>query len=67
MEALMMAEQSNEKYVSMKEVCDYLSVQRQTVLCWIAQKDFPAVKVSKFWRFKLSEIENWIKTQNESD
>lgn len=61
----MMAEQNNEKYISMKEVCDYLSVQRQTVLSWITQKDFPAVKVGKFWRFKLSEIETWIKAQNE--
>lgn len=63
----MMAEQNNEKYISMKEVCDYLSVQRQTILSWIMQKDFPAVKVGKFWRFKLSEIEDWIKAQNESD
>ena len=62
-----MAEQSNEKYISMKEVCEYLSVQRQTVLNWIAQKNFPAVKVGKFWRFKLSEIEAWIKAQNESE
>lgn len=62
-----MTEQSNEKYISMKEVCDYLSVQRQTVLSWIAQKDFPAVKVGKFWRFKLSEIEDWIRAQNESE
>lgn len=61
-----MTEQNNEKYISMKEVCDYLSVQRQTVLSWITQRDFPAVKVGKFWRFKLSEIEAWIKTQNES-
>ena len=63
----MMVEQSNENYVSMKEVCDYLSVQRQTVLSWIAQKNFSAVKVGKFWRFKLSEIEDWIRAQNHSE
>jgi len=67
LEAYTMEQQGNEKYISMKEVCEYLSVQRQTVLNWIAQKNFPAVKVGKFWRFKLSEIEDWIKTQNESE
>lgn len=63
----MKKDQNNEKYISMIEVCDYLSVQRQTILNWIAHKDFPAVKVGKFWRFKLSEIENWIKLQNRSE
>jgi len=62
-----MEQSGNEKYISMKEVCEYLSVQRQTVLNWITQKNFPAVKVGKFWRFKLSDIEDWIKAQNESE
>ena len=60
-----MGQSNNEKWISMQDVCLHLSVNRQTILAWIANKGFPAVKIGKFWRFKLSEIELWIKEQNE--
>lgn len=47
----MMIEHINENYVSMMEVYDYLSVQRQTVLSWIAQKN-PSRKGSEILAYQ---------------
>jgi excisionase family DNA binding protein len=51
-----------EKWVDTKAVAEYLNINRQTVFAWIAQKNLPAVRVGKSWRFKLSEIDAWLRS-----
>ena len=51
-----------EKWVDTKTVAEYLNVNKQTVFVWIAQKSLPAVKVGKSWRFKLSEVDAWLRS-----
>ena len=53
---------SIEKWVDTKAVAEYLNINRQTVFVWIAQKTLPAVRVGKSWRFKLSEIDAWLRS-----
>ena len=53
---------TTEKWVDTKMVAEYLDVNRQTVFTWIAQKNLPAVRVGKSWRFKLSEIDSWLRS-----
>lgn len=48
-------------YHSMPEICKYLGISRDTALRWIATKNMPAHKVGKNWKFKVSEIDKWIK------
>ena len=47
-------------YYSMPEMCKYLCISRDSALKWIANKDMPAHKVGKKWKFKLSEIDAWL-------
>lgn len=29
---------------------------------WIAKRNMPAYKVGKLWKFKLSEVDDWIRS-----
>ena len=51
-----------EKWSSMDVIKDYLGVSRDTVLLWIANRSMPAHKVGRFWRFKVSEVDGWIRS-----
>lgn len=62
-----MEKQNAEKWVDTKTVAEHLNINRQTVFTWIAQKNLPAVRVGKSWRFKLSEIDAWLRSGGATD
>ena len=41
-----------ERWFSTKEMCAYLGVSRDTLLTWINEKDMPAHKVGRGWKYK---------------
>ena len=49
-----------DRYYSMPEIMKYLGISRDTALRWIATKEMPAHKVGKKWKFKVSEIDEWV-------
>lgn len=49
-----------DRYYSMPEIMKYLGISRDTALRWIATKQMPAHKIGKNWKFKLSEIDEWV-------
>ena len=51
-----------ERWLSIKEIAEYLGVSRDTILNWITKKDMPAAKIGRCWRFKVSEVDEWVKT-----
>lgn len=51
-----------ENWVTIDEVTDYLKVHKDTIRIWIKKKDFLAHKIGKQWRFRLSEIDEWVKS-----
>ena len=51
-----------EKWASMDSLLEYLDVSRETVLRWIANRNMPAHKVGRLWKFKFSEIDEWIRS-----
>lgn len=56
-----MKESLSDCYLSIEEVAEYLGVKSSTIRSWIRTKDFPAHKIGgKLWKFKKSEIEQWI-------
>ena len=56
-----------EKWSTLKEVQAYLGVGRETILAWIAKRNMPAYKVGRLWKFKLSEVDDWIRSGGASD
>lgn len=62
-----MNEQVVEKWVTLKEVQEHLGVGRETILQWIAKRNMPAYKVGRLWKFKLSEVDEWIRSGGAAD
>ena len=57
-----MNDKSIEKWSTLKEVQAYLGVGRETLLQWISKRNMPAYKVGRLWKFKLSEVDEWIRS-----
>jgi excisionase family DNA binding protein len=53
---------SIEKWSSMDIITDYLGVSRETGLQWIANRNMPAHKAGRLWKFKISEVDEWIRS-----
>ncbi len=60
-------ENNLERWVSMKEITAYLGINRDTVLSWIEKRGMPAVKVGRLWKFKISEVDAWMKAGQASE
>ncbi len=51
----------------MKEVQEYLGVGRESIMQWINKRNMPAYKVGRLWKFKLSEVDDWIRSGGAAD
>ena len=51
-----------ERWYSMKEILEYLGVSRDTVLDLIERREMPAAKIGRLWKFKISEVDAWMKS-----
>ena len=58
---------SQEAWVGIAEVAAHLSVARDSIYRWVEAKDFPAHRVGRLLRFRLSEVDEWVKTSGRSD
>lgn len=53
----------NEKWISIDEAAEHLGVKPVTIRDWIRKgKDIPAHKIGKQWKFKLTELDAWVKS-----
>ena len=51
-----------EPWCAMNDICEYLGVSRDTVLAWIEKREMPATKIGRLWKFKISEVDAWMKS-----
>lgn len=51
-----------ENYINLEEAAVYLGIKPATLRSWIKDPDneVPAHKVGRMWKFKRSEIDEWI-------
>ncbi len=49
-----------EPWVSVDEVATHLGVAKDSVYRWIDAKRLPAHRVGRLWKFKLTEIDQWV-------
>lgn len=58
-----MFETNNDKWISIDEAAEYFGVKSGTIRDWIRkEKDIPAHKIGKQWKFKKSELDDWVKS-----
>ena len=53
-----------EKWSSLEETAEHLGVSKDTIYRWISDKHMPATKIGRQWKFKLSEVDSWVKSGN---
>lgn len=55
------------RWLTVDDICIYLSVTKDTVYKWIEQKNMPANKVGRKWMFQKSEVDAWVKSGKSAD
>lgn len=51
----------DDNYISIDDAAAYLGIKTVTLRNWIKKKpDIPAHRVGKLWKFKRSELDEWI-------
>lgn len=56
------ADRENGRWLSVDEIAQHLGVSNDTVYTWLAKKKIPAHRLGKLWKFKISEVDLWIKS-----
>ncbi len=56
-----------DRWLTVDDICKYLSVTKDTVYKWIENKNMPASKVGRKWMFQKSEVDEWVKSGKSAD
>lgn len=49
------------RWLSLTEICQHLGISRDTAIKWINKSGMPAHKIGRSWKFKISEVDEWVK------
>lgn len=53
---------SAEPWIGTKEIAEHLGVTVVTLRKWIASEKIPCHRVGKLWKFKASEVDEWVES-----
>ena len=56
--------EKEEKWVSMEDICKHLDCSRDTVKKMFRTQELPAYKIDRKWKFKISEVDSWMRNNN---
>jgi excisionase family DNA binding protein len=56
-----------EGWVGVEDVAAHLRVAKESIYRWIDSKAFPAHRVGRLLRFKLSEVDEWVQARGGDD
>ena len=62
-----MEQLTNDPWSSLEDVATYLGVNKDTIRNWIKKTDIPAHKIGRQWKFKLSEVDKWVRSGGVKD
>ncbi len=52
-----------DKWIGIEEAAEYLGVNKDTIRNWIRKENgIPANKIGRQWKFKRSELDDWVKS-----
>ena len=54
--------ESPEPWVSVDAVAEHLGVAKDSIYRWIENRGLPAHRIGRLWKFKLSEVDAWVRT-----
>lgn len=50
-----------EKWVNLEDIAEYLSVSKDTIRIWIRNGKLPYYKAGKRYKFKVSEVDDYVR------
>jgi PTS system nitrogen regulatory IIA component len=51
---------TDDPLMSVREIAAYLNVNISTIYMWSQKGQIPAMKIGTMWRYRRSEIEDWL-------
>ena len=57
----------DERWVSVDEIAKHLGVSKDTVYAWRTKRGMPGHKVGRLWKFKVSEVDVWVRSGGASE
>ena len=51
-----------DKWCNIEDVAEYLSITEDTARTWLKEGRLPAYKVGKRYKFKLSDVDEWVRS-----
>lgn len=61
-----MEQEPQERWISVIEIAEHLGISKDTIHKWIKNKSIPSHRIGKLWKFKASEVDEWVRS-GESD
>lgn len=56
-----------EPWTSVDDVARHLGVAKDSVYRWIDRRNLPAHRIGRLWKFKLSEVDDWVREGGAND
>jgi excisionase family DNA binding protein len=56
-----------ERWVGIEDVAAHLAVAKESIYRWVESRRFPAHRVGRLLRFKLSEVDEWVTAGGRND
>lgn len=58
---------TEDRWRSVEEIATYLGIKRDTVYRWITEKQMPAHRMGRLWKFKRDEVDDWVRKSGASE
>ncbi len=58
---------TTEPWVSVEDVAKHLEVAKDSVYRWIESRKLPAHRICRLWKFKLSEVDEWVRAEGAAE
>ena len=51
-----------DRWLSVDDIVTYLGIKRDTVYRWISVRNMPEHKISRLWKFRKEEVDEWMRS-----
>ncbi|MBN8555430.1 MAG: helix-turn-helix domain-containing protein [Deltaproteobacteria bacterium] len=62
-----MTKPKTENWLGVEEISKHLGVSKETIYRRLEEESIPSHRIGKLWRFKVSEVDMWVKSGKAAD
>lgn len=56
-----------ERWMNIEEIAEHLGLSKDTIRRWIKKESIPYHKIGKLYKFKISEVDEWVDSGKSAD